>query len=60
MSHIFISYRRDDRGYAAGRLYDWVSDHFGDLIESLERTLVAAGSRSQSLDELSAAVDTMR
>ena len=27
---IFISYRRDDSAYAAGRLYDRLSQHFGD------------------------------
>ena len=26
---VFISYRRDDSGYAAGRLFDRLSQHFG-------------------------------
>jgi WD40 repeat protein len=29
MSRIFISYRRDDTGGYAGRLYDRLVDHFG-------------------------------
>ena len=29
MAHIFISYRRDDTGGYAGRLFDRLSTHFG-------------------------------
>jgi TIR domain len=29
MSGIFISYRREDSAAYAGRLYDWISQHFG-------------------------------
>lgn len=30
MSRIFISYRRDDSGMAAGRIYDHLSARFGE------------------------------
>lgn len=29
MSHIFITYRREDTTSQAGRLYDWLKDHYG-------------------------------
>ena len=29
MSGIFISYRREDSAAEAGRVYDWISIHFG-------------------------------
>ena len=29
MSRIFITYRREDASSQAGRLYDWLGDHYG-------------------------------
>ena len=29
MSRIFITYRREDTGSQAGRIYDWLGDHYG-------------------------------
>ncbi len=58
MRTIFISYRRDDSGAQAGRIYDRLADHFGrervfmdidgvdlgeDFIDVINRTLASAG-----------------
>jgi TIR domain len=44
MPHFFISYRRDDSGGHAGRLYDRLSAHFGAEYVFIDIDTIEAGS----------------
>lgn len=57
---IFISYRRDDESFAAGRLYDWLENTFPDQVfMDVEKGLTAGADFPRELDRMVSQCDTM-
>ncbi|MGH7505191.1 MAG: toll/interleukin-1 receptor domain-containing protein, partial [Longimicrobiales bacterium] len=60
MSGIFISYRREDTGGAAGRLYDRLCDRFGSGRVFRDVDTIAPGERfARKIDEKLAGTDVL-
>ncbi len=58
--NVFISYRRDDAAANAGRLFDWLSDQFGDAHVFLDTSRIAIGADFERvLGERLAAADVV-